>query len=443
MGSGTTHPQDESSSTVSTPRVTSVPCDPLTDGPNRKRAKTEDEKEQRRIERVLRNRQAAQSSRERKRQEVEKLEGEKHEIELQNQRLKERLMAVEHEKFLLAQQVNQLTAEMYAATGRKPPSLIATAPGLCTPAPSLRADSLSQQSIKLELDDPSFALPTPQKSIDVSLFSSPSPSSGSLSPSPSDIGSGLGALDPPSDMTQHPAAMLCGLQCQSEAAWAAPCPRTIRPYRWRATSAPFLCLTLASLIYSRLLPPLHLIFRSLRTGSPLPSGISPRATPMIFLLINWLISTPANLIPATTTSSSTTTTPATRPHPSITPSAPLPSARRPIFRLRLLRRLLFCSPALARPLKDATSEAMRTGTSRGRTGSSTDSLRGGKRKVDENGGGGTGTGHVGDGHETGPGHVVRSEQVMMRRAVKMVEKELGVRRRVAWKTCIINRRKRS
>jgi hypothetical protein len=63
--------------------------------------------------------------------------------------------------------------------------------------------------------------------------------------------------------------------------------------------------------------------------------------------------------------------------------------------------------------------------------------------VDENGGGGTGTGHVGDGHETGPGHVVRSEQVMMRRAVKMVEKELGVRRRVAWKTCIINRRKRS
>ena len=62
-----------------------------------KRAKTEDEKEQRRIERVLRNRQAAQSSRERKRQEVEKLEGEKSAIERQNESLKERLMAVEHE----------------------------------------------------------------------------------------------------------------------------------------------------------------------------------------------------------------------------------------------------------------------------------------------------------------------------------------------------------
>ncbi|KAH7200352.1 hypothetical protein DER44DRAFT_673023 [Fusarium oxysporum] len=45
-----------------------------TNSPRRKRAKTADEKEQRRVERVLRNRRAAQSSRERKRQEVEQLE---------------------------------------------------------------------------------------------------------------------------------------------------------------------------------------------------------------------------------------------------------------------------------------------------------------------------------------------------------------------------------
>jgi len=44
---------------------------PKTNLPPRKRAKTEDEKEQRRIERVLRNRAAAQTSRERKRLEVE------------------------------------------------------------------------------------------------------------------------------------------------------------------------------------------------------------------------------------------------------------------------------------------------------------------------------------------------------------------------------------
>ena len=47
----------------------------------RKRAKTEDEKEQRRVERVLRNRRAAQSSRERKRLEVEALEKKTKELE--------------------------------------------------------------------------------------------------------------------------------------------------------------------------------------------------------------------------------------------------------------------------------------------------------------------------------------------------------------------------
>ncbi|KAG0134418.1 hypothetical protein HOY82DRAFT_636506 [Tuber indicum] len=46
---------------------------PTTNLPPRKRAKTEAEKEQRRIERVLRNRAAAHSSRERKRKEVESL----------------------------------------------------------------------------------------------------------------------------------------------------------------------------------------------------------------------------------------------------------------------------------------------------------------------------------------------------------------------------------
>lgn len=47
--------------------------EPKTNLPPRKRAKTDDEKEQRRVERVLRNRRAAQSSRERKRQETEAL----------------------------------------------------------------------------------------------------------------------------------------------------------------------------------------------------------------------------------------------------------------------------------------------------------------------------------------------------------------------------------
>jgi transcriptional activator HAC1 len=46
--------------------------EPKTNLPPRKRAKTEDEKEQRRIERIKRNRAAAHNSRERKRQETER-----------------------------------------------------------------------------------------------------------------------------------------------------------------------------------------------------------------------------------------------------------------------------------------------------------------------------------------------------------------------------------
>jgi transcriptional activator HAC1 len=57
--------------------------EPKTNLPPRKRAKTEDEKEQRRVERVLRNRRAAQSSRERKRLESEALM--KRNKELENQ----------------------------------------------------------------------------------------------------------------------------------------------------------------------------------------------------------------------------------------------------------------------------------------------------------------------------------------------------------------------
>ena len=47
--------------------------EPKTTLPPRKRAKTDDEKEQRRIERIKRNRAAAHNSRERKRQEAETL----------------------------------------------------------------------------------------------------------------------------------------------------------------------------------------------------------------------------------------------------------------------------------------------------------------------------------------------------------------------------------
>ncbi|KAL8948762.1 MAG: hypothetical protein Q9222_005073 [Ikaeria aurantiellina] len=172
---------------------------PKTNLPPRKRAKTEDEKEQRRIERVLRNRQAAQSSRERKRQEVEKLEGEKSAIELQNDMLKERLMAVEHEKFKLQQQLSQMSAELAALrNGSTRPSL---------PSPSHTDLLNNQRAIKQEFEDSMFALRTPISLPSDSFSPSSAASSESRSPSPSNFDLGFHNLNPTPDMTQHPAAM--------------------------------------------------------------------------------------------------------------------------------------------------------------------------------------------------------------------------------------------
>ncbi|KAL5120598.1 transcription factor that binds to CRE motif [Pleosporales sp. CAS-2024a] len=71
--------------------------EPKTSLPPRKRAKTEDEKEQRRIERVKRNRLAAHNSRERKRQEYEVLQAEKDQMEADLKSFKERMAQMEAE----------------------------------------------------------------------------------------------------------------------------------------------------------------------------------------------------------------------------------------------------------------------------------------------------------------------------------------------------------
>ncbi|KKA28938.1 hypothetical protein TD95_004431 [Thielaviopsis punctulata] len=74
--------------------------EPKTNLPPRKRAKTADEKEQRRVERVLRNRRAAQSSRERKRLEVEALER-------RNKELETRITLVERANMILLEELNK------------------------------------------------------------------------------------------------------------------------------------------------------------------------------------------------------------------------------------------------------------------------------------------------------------------------------------------------
>ncbi|KLJ10803.1 hypothetical protein EMPG_13841 [Blastomyces silverae] len=334
---------------------------PKTNLPPRKRAKTEDEKEQRRIERVLRNRAAAQTSRERKRLEVEKLEGEKLEMEHQNGLLLRRLAQMEAENNRLSQQVAQLSAEIRSSRGSSPQSMVS---GLASP-------TLAPILFKQERDEMI-------SSLDKIPF--PTPSMSAYSPSVK----GCDLIDS-SDMTQHPAAMLCDLQCQSEESQPSTAPHqpqkqppqaspnpsstpatatSTSPLPLQHQQAPpqqqqlLFNLALLSIIqhlfqmmtstaYSTLLIPLTLIFRSLKQGSPLT--FSPAEIQQHLPLILWLISTPTL---STSSTTSTPTNPQRRQH-----SEP-PTTNRPVFRIHLLTRLLACSPALARPLRDATSKAL-------------------------------------------------------------------------------------
>ncbi|PWW75494.1 hypothetical protein C7212DRAFT_344855 [Tuber magnatum] len=81
---------------------------PTTNLPPRKRAKTDEEKEQRRIERVLRNRAAAQSSRERKRKEVQALEEERTKLAESNADMRARLVAQEETNKALCRELEDM-----------------------------------------------------------------------------------------------------------------------------------------------------------------------------------------------------------------------------------------------------------------------------------------------------------------------------------------------
>lgn len=302
--------------------------EPKTNLPPRKRAKTEDEKEQRRVERVLRNRRAAQSSRERKRQEVEALENEKRAIERRNADLEMRLADMQAKNELLMRELEQFTGGMTVFRSSSIASTPAQAELRSAPTPVTFSQELfgSRDAQERPISTQPIIKAEPAQTVNPA----------SLSPEIRPVVESASASS--SDMTQHPAAMLCDLQCQSEEQ---------RPWMDSTTAttsaisqilAINLFINMTSAVISTLLTPLRQIVTSLRTGSPL----SP--TNSILTTIIWLATTTAALTTSTSMTSSTTTT-----------------SLRPRFtlRIRLLRRLLTCSPHLARPLLDATMVAMR------------------------------------------------------------------------------------
>jgi hypothetical protein len=161
--------------------------EPKTSLPPRKRAKTEDEKEQRRIERVKRNRLAAHNSRERKRQEYEVLQAEKDQMEADLKSYKEKMAQMETElKFYRQKYPGEAPETVFDLSSHNP----ATADTIC-PART------------------SASFPSP-----ISMDSMDSPRDSSCQPETP--ASTFEAATPEFDSTQYPAAVLCDLQCQSD-----------------------------------------------------------------------------------------------------------------------------------------------------------------------------------------------------------------------------------
>ncbi|TLD18410.1 hypothetical protein PspLS_10206 [Pyricularia sp. CBS 133598] len=332
--------------------------EPKTNLPPRKRAKTEDEKEQRRVERVLRNRRAAQSSRERKRQEVEALEQ-------RNAALEQQLLHFQKLTQTMYQELQLRRREAGVVTSSEKPDGLTLTPELFR---SQDAIASSATSVSATLADPANSLEEIFRSTNVpttvnpaSIRSSPAPEQQTET-----VASGEEAKTS-ADLTQHPAEMLCtDLQCQSakvpQASSQMPASM-MRSVQWQLSLMAACSATLLSMFQR----PLFQIAMSLKVGYSIPPA------PKILETIIWLVTQPSPNRRARSTSTSTstsTTTNGSRAQPRTPqPTAnSLPTASRPVsslptasrtLRLRLLRKILTCSPSLARPLSDATLAALR------------------------------------------------------------------------------------
>jgi hypothetical protein len=164
--------------------------EPKTNLPPRKRAKTEDEKEQRRIERVKRNRLAAHNSRERKRQEYEHIQVEKDKM---------------HADLVAAQEaVARMAAELKAYREKYPG-------GVDIPAATDLDSILGANTTVNPAQTTSSSFPSP---VSMTMDSMDSPRDSSCQPETPNFSEAASDFD----TTRYPAEILCDLQCQSTSA---------------------------------------------------------------------------------------------------------------------------------------------------------------------------------------------------------------------------------
>uniref|UniRef100_A0A1Y1K7N4 BZIP domain-containing protein n=1 Tax=Photinus pyralis TaxID=7054 RepID=A0A1Y1K7N4_PHOPY len=335
--------------------------EPKTNLPPRKRAKTEDEKEQRRVERVLRNRRAAQSSRERKRLEVEALE-------LRNKELEEMLNNAKLANYALVEELNRFRRDTGVVTRSS------------SPLNPLRDAPLSLSPELFSSQDGHNPLKDAAHLVDELINSTANPTvnpaslSPALSPVPDETQADEASKEEQSseqylatspDLTQHPAEVLSDLQCHK----SAKVPKSFQdsqtpmsPYLVWALQLRMMLLS-ASAILSACQRPLTQIAMSSKAGfSLLPA-------PQLLTTIIWLVTLPpASRVSQPSTPSTSTTSSTTRPTMSpltLWQRATMPlrttasSPKSMTLRFKSLKKILSSSPNLARPLMDATMEALR------------------------------------------------------------------------------------
>lgn len=255
--------------------------EPKTNLPPRKRAKTADEKEQRRIERVKRNRLAAHNSRERKREEMEKLTTERDHCKASLERFFTYTQQLEEQlSWYRARATEQLPVLPRIVDGIEMPDTTFDSPA-SSPAPTsaptaaptstptiitTSADNAATEregsvaSTTINPREASFTSPAMNAessfgspAMNNSSYASPesmedydSPINSSSQP-PTPRNDELSFVEP--DQTQHSAAMLCDLQCRSARSLASSTtlPASLWTFPWAITYLILLNLRLSSM----------------------------------------------------------------------------------------------------------------------------------------------------------------------------------------------------
>ncbi|KAK0390590.1 hypothetical protein NLU13_0094 [Sarocladium strictum] len=327
--------------------------EPKTNLPPRKRAKTEDEKEQRRVERVLRNRRAAQSSRERKRLEVEALEK-------RNEELEAMLRDAQKANLLMYQQLQSLRQDSGLATAANP--LLDSARDTIALSQELFSSQDGYKN-KTGLSNELMLPGSPNATVNPASLSpglTPVPDTSNTKPAVESESSSEAPSTTFPDVTQHPAEMLSDLPCHMSAEVMSSAPQKVS----QTSTQPLLAWLLyfqtifssASAILSVCQRPLMQIAMSSK------AGFSLRPTPQLLTTIIWLVTLP----PASSTSTTSSQTKQALPLQNLwqrATTAPLQTtgsaSRSTTLRLKSLRKILSSSPNLARPLSDATMVALR------------------------------------------------------------------------------------